>query len=272
MNLTAPAALRSLLALGFLFAASAAPALSLGQSAANPAYSARQILMADPGAADGIYWIDPDGTGGDAPFRIHADMTTAGGGWTLGLHSLGTDPSATTDMVSNTGSVGLGTGHTRNLTELAISQPAELRHRLVGSGGSVLFDGYYTGTYHGTMANAGGWTVLEGSTIALGVHLGQDWSTAANDVDSWTGGNCAVQYGVPWYYTACWNSIPVSNQTTPATGPQSTFNALESWSIYVRESTTPAAVPEPGTALLMLTGLGGLASRGSRRPARSRRG
>lgn len=45
--------------------------------------SCRQILAADPDAANGVYSIDPDGPFGAASVSVYCQMSTDGGGWTL---------------------------------------------------------------------------------------------------------------------------------------------------------------------------------------------
>ncbi|MDQ2864422.1 MAG: hypothetical protein M3R50_12410, partial [Bacteroidota bacterium] len=54
-----------------------------GLTAAKAAASAYQIKQDFPASADGYYWIKNPNINSGSPFKIYADMTTNGGGWTL---------------------------------------------------------------------------------------------------------------------------------------------------------------------------------------------
>jgi hypothetical protein len=54
-----------------------------GLSPNTASSSAYQIKQDYPSSTDGFYWIKNANINGGVPFKIYADMTTAGGGWTM---------------------------------------------------------------------------------------------------------------------------------------------------------------------------------------------
>ena len=64
---------------------SAACAAAYGLAEKKPGKSCKDIQSVNAGAklGDGAYWLDPDGSGGVAAYRVWCDLTSAGGGWTL---------------------------------------------------------------------------------------------------------------------------------------------------------------------------------------------
>ncbi|WP_394760874.1 fibrinogen-like YCDxxxxGGGW domain-containing protein [Phenylobacterium sp.] len=238
-------------------------AAAFWSSAANatPYASAKELLVNSPGAASGFYTFDPDGAGATAAFSTYADMTTAGGGWTLGLNSIHGSVAPSSDMVATLGAADLSSGFNRDLTALAVTATAQIRHVIKDQSGGVLFDGYYTGLYHDALPLAASWTILAGSFAAanLDYHLGLSWTTTTSDNDTYGPGNCADFFGgQPWYYGACWTVSPTGY--TGGNTPQQNNGALGSYQIFVRETATyepsGAGVPEPAAWALMIGGFG----------------
>ena len=76
-----------------------------GLTAATASTSAYQIKQDFPSATDGLYWIQNANINGGVAFKIYADMTTDGGGWTLILCNAGYSVWTYSNTISyNTGS------------------------------------------------------------------------------------------------------------------------------------------------------------------------
>lgn len=60
-----------------------APVDALPDANGTFAASCNTLHAANPALPSGMYTIDPDGSGGDAPLSVTCDMTVEGGGWTI---------------------------------------------------------------------------------------------------------------------------------------------------------------------------------------------
>jgi hypothetical protein len=108
--------------------------------------SCAAILAASLGAPSGVYTLDPDGAGPQAPFQAVCEMTTDGGGWTLVASLVNDGIASWTQIRSGASSLGnwrssntfgdVGTYQTADYKSLAFSRLAANDVLMVDDGGN----------------------------------------------------------------------------------------------------------------------------------------
>ena len=167
-----------------------------GLSPGTASSSAYQIKQDYPSSTDGFYWIKNANINGGAPFKIYADMTTDGGGWTL--------------ILKNSSRVGWSYANAISLnTQIPFTSAAEViststsNYSIIGwadhikrsaSGFQYMIDAYSRNTYGGIWTANAAYSFVSTSNANTNITLNTNyggWSYNTN--------NDGVSERMPWY-------------------------------------------------------------------------
>jgi len=167
-----------------------------GLSPGTASSSAYQIKQDYPSSTDGFYWIKNANINGGAPFRIYADMTTDGGGWTL--------------ILKNSSRAGWSYANAISLnTQIPFTSAADViststsNYSIIGwadhikrsaSGFQYMIDAYSRNTYGGIWTANAAYSFVSTSNANTNITLNTNyggWSYNTN--------NDGVSERMPWY-------------------------------------------------------------------------
>ncbi len=203
-------------------------AFSLG-SQQRPATSASQIKNVNPTALSGVYWIDPDGVEGALPAKqVYCDMNNEGGGWMLGINSVANSGATSNQVTADTGTVGLSSGHTRNLNKyFEGAAVAEIRHEIDGGASHGRFRGVYTADFF--EQTFGGMQFLTGhqNSNLMSGSFGAPFTTVPS-------------YGSQWFYSGNPFTTVPSVPSSGNSGPRYLYtnDLLNSHRVWIRGNGT----------------------------------
>jgi hypothetical protein len=143
--------------------------------------------------SDGLYYIDPDGLSGNAPFQVWCDMSTSTGGWTLAGVISSTDGIASNDCSSNWEGNDARWGDATVLADTAVNNTAD--HKYLSWSRSPFTEILIVESVAGGLAWKS-WAV--GSRTSLSSVFSSGCQTLANGASGTSGGtshNNAVIHG-----------------------------------------------------------------------------
>ena len=143
--------------------------------------SCAAVLQADPSAPDGVYWLDPDGDGGVAPYQIYCLQSVDGGGWEVQAY-LRQQGHWDTGVFSDFGTVGdtasgFASGSTLQSANSTYTEKIIVYQRLIEQGSDLgqqwMVNTRTAGsvTYNG-IDSSNGWSYRDS--------FGNNWSNAGN--------------------------------------------------------------------------------------------